>query len=72
MDYGGKGMNDKQLIETLENIKTYCSTKNCDRCEFQFFLYEKEQCQISMFGKELSKMPSHWDMTTIGRIVKYE
>ena len=72
VDYGGKGMTDKQLIETLENIKAYCSTRDCVRCKFQFFLNEKEQCQVGMLGKELCTTPSYWDMTDKERIIKYE
>ena len=70
VDYGGKGMTDKQLIETLRNIKQECLQHIvCVECVF-----EKEtvdgRCHIMQLLESLADdAPHKWDMDKIERII---
>ena len=67
-------MTDKQLIETLRNIKKRC--KVCTDCEFELGgeinwhgYGVSNRCQIHLLAKELSGVPEGWDMEKIERII---
>lgn len=65
-------MTDKQLIETLRNIKEYCgSFVGCYGCKFKSnTLYEAKICQIRQLGMALKETtPNSWDMEKIERII---
>ena len=65
VDYGGKGMTDKQLIETFRNIKEYCTGRECDNCKFDL----DYECQIIILKNQLDGLPYEWDMEAIERII---
>lgn len=78
-NYWGGEMTDKQIIETLKNIKNYCDSKSrCHRCKFKIKpLPEdahviKQDCQIIELLEYLSKQvaPTYWEIEKIERIVK--
>lgn len=69
-------MTDKQIIETLKNIKRYCNIRLCEECAgCKFILKEKDDesgwsCQIRQLTYQLAKhMPRNWDMEKIERII---
>lgn len=63
-------MTDKQIIETLNNIKAHCRGRECENCTFKTSDKEKYCCQITLIVKEMSTTPSQWDMEEIERLVK--
>jgi hypothetical protein len=61
-------MTDRQIIETLKNIKEYCLKRQCgERCIF----YAKNQniCQIKELFGELYKTPDWWNFSEIKEIL---
>ena len=63
-------MTDKQIIEMLNNIKTYCRHRDCYDCTFEFSKTSNSCCQIMLLVKEMSVTPSQWDIEEIERLVK--
>lgn len=69
-------MTDKQLIETLENIKEYCSDRKCVECEFcnknriHFYNEKPTFCQIKALAGELNRCPENYHISTIEEIIK--
>ena len=60
-------MTDKQLIETLRNIKKNCGQyRNCDCCQFNG---EHNECQIRELAHLLCVIPHFWDMEELERII---
>ena len=56
-------MADKQIIETLRNIKDYCQRHDtCKDCTFH-------SCKIYDLFHELAKTPNYWVMGDIERII---
>ena len=64
-------MTDKQIIETLRNIKTYCNSFGMhSKCKF-YNPSTSDRCVICELMTELQKTePSYWDMDAIERIIK--
>jgi len=77
-------MTDKQLIETLRNIKEYCAKCNkttdngfdiefhiCDGCKFKTInkSYRGNNCQLTMLIGNLTSQPRFWDMGKVERII---
>ena len=65
-------MTDKQIIETLRNIKEYCGdSKVCNGCHFGDYrkCNGELSCQINELFKRLAILPSAWDMEEIERII---
>ncbi len=62
-------MTDKQLIETLTNIKNYCKKydNGCSNCEFNMDIY---RCQLSMLGCYLYNEPCKYDLKKLEEIIK--
>ena len=69
VDYGGKGMNDKQLIETIKNIKEECRKHDaCYKCIFGKAV--GIHCQIMELIETLADdLPCQWNMSKIERII---
>ena len=63
-------MTDKQIIETLNNIKKHCKGRDCENCSFYTSDIEKYRCQIMLIVKKMLITPSEWDMKEIERIIK--
>lgn len=65
-------MTDKQIIETLKNIKNKCNT--CTSCKFklkEIDLQNGYSCQIRQLAYQLNKhSPQFWDIEKIERIIK--
>ena len=74
VDIGGKGMNDKQLIETIKNIKEECRKHDaCYKCIFGRAPGSSPSCQIMDLIQTLTyDSPCRWNMDKIERIIKYE
>ena len=64
---------DKQIIETLKNIKKYCESNNknsCSSCKFKKENRFGYSCQLCDLSFEISQSPSHWNINDIERIIK--
>ncbi len=59
-------MTDKQIIETLKNIKKHCIGRNCDSCVFKA---SERTCLIVRIAKTMTNIPAKWDMEGIERLV---
>jgi len=61
-------MTDKQIIETLRNIKEYCENRqfDCINCRFR---RDGENCQIASLSLRLNGPPICWNMEQIERII---
>lgn len=67
-------MTDKQLINTLRNIKDYCVSPHCKVCKFYM---EKEEgdnvieyCQIKQLAFYLESVsPVYWNIDRIEEII---
>ena len=57
---------DKQIIETLNNIKKHCTGRSCENCSFKSL---NNPCQIAHIAKKMAISPSQWDMEEIERLV---
>ena len=77
-------MTDKQLIETLRNIKEHCSKQievigyypttkihSCNECKFLRASASKRGniCQLTKLIGNLAREPRYWDMDAIERII---
>jgi len=62
-------MTDKQIIETLDHIKGFCTLHtSCNSCRFNSDnIYTS--CQIINLIHMLGSAPQHWDMDAIERII---
>ena len=59
-------MTDKQIIETLRNIKKYCKEDTCEGCKFNTSYRE---CQIQNIIHLLNGDPAYWEIEKIERII---
>ena len=73
VDYGGKGMTDKQLIDTLWNIRKECKKhRECNKSVFEKTI-DGNNCQLMKLLEILNEdAPYRWNMGEIERIIKYE
>lgn len=60
-------MTDKQIIETLRNIKEHCKKQGIG-CGYCMFLKEG-YCQTQELSCLLCEAPAEWDMEKIERII---
>lgn len=68
---------EKRFIETLKNIKEYCSKQEgCDivhndGCVFRKFgPYDNYHCQFRNITNKLSLFPQYWHIEEIERLLK--
>lgn len=67
-------MNDKQLIETLRNIKEYCASADLFECKNCRFYSNKKineaNCKFNQLTKELSKTtPNYWNIEKLEELI---
>lgn len=67
-------MTDKQIVETLVNVKEYCRKEryvfpNCRGCRFIKEEDFRLECGIKILFLELATEPDLWDMEEIERII---
>lgn len=66
-------MNDKQIIETLRNIKNMCEEESCANCDFNNGHAPHglacASCKLRFLAQELDTIPCNWDMDAIERII---
>lgn len=67
-------MTDKQIIETLKNLKKHCEHHCSMFCHHCCFFIEDEnleikRCQIKWFVGNLTREPMLWDMEKLERII---
>lgn len=69
-------MTDKQIIETLENIKMYCRFHlaveyDCRGCRFyrNTASERKNHCQLTALIGNMTSDPKDWCMKTLERII---
>ena len=59
-------MTDKQIIETLENIKHYCTISDHGKCRFRY----SDGCQLIGIARILGlSTPNTWNINEIERII---
>ena len=62
-------MTDKQIIETLAELKSFCLSYSPCYCSLCKFYVKDRGCQISETANLLSVPPARWDMEEIERII---
>ena len=63
-------MTDKQLIDTLWNIRKECRKHDCNKCIFERPSGSTSNCQIMELIQTLSyDPPFQWNMTKVERII---
>ena len=66
-------MTDKQIIETLRNIKEHCNKRgNCKSCQFdgEYKFTTEARCVLTVISHYLGSVsPYEWDMEKIERII---
>ena len=62
-------MTDKQIIETLKNIKNHCIKNDCDNCIFALHDVAGSECQIQLLFARLYETPNNLDIEMIERIL---
>lgn len=65
-------MTDKQIVETLKNIKEHCNSKSiveCTSCKFAYLDDIDCKCQLKEIIKELLCYPDSWNIEKIERII---
>ena len=59
-------MTDKQLIDTLENIKHFCKITDHQNCRFHY----EDGCQLIDIARVLGiTTPNNWNLEQIERII---
>lgn len=62
-------MNDKQIINTLRNIKEHCIYSYCTECRFFGKDTVGDICAVETLFLNLADYPKRWDMEKIERII---
>jgi hypothetical protein len=62
-------MTDKQIIETLINLRKHCIYSYCSECKFFGKDTVGDICAIKILFLNLADYPKRWDMEKIGRII---
>lgn len=63
-------MTDKQIIETLENIRHFCIKDSCLHCKFKLVDEMGEvRCQIKMLASSMNTSPNVWNIDRITEVI---
>jgi len=66
-------MTDKQLLDTLTNVKQTCGKhfdNHCEGCPFHLPQFGKQYCQLRSLAQALFSAPIGWDLHNVKSIVK--
>ena len=60
-------MSDKELIETIERMKEYCTKR--DSCTYCSFFINGNSCQFELLARILADCPSEWNIERIKGVI---
>lgn len=63
-------MTDKQIIETLENVREFCIKSSCLDCRFNLAVDRGGvDCQFKMLASSMNISPNMWDIDKITKVI---